>query len=52
MALDAQFSYKLIKAHSKIKIGATNLTNRYYYTGFGSPAIGGVYYVTFAYNVF
>jgi hypothetical protein len=52
VVLDAQFSYKLIKAHSKIKIGATNLTNRYYYTGFGSPAIGGVYYVTFAYNVF
>ena len=32
--------------------GATNLTNKYYYTGFGSPGIGGVYYATFAYNVF
>ncbi len=52
VVIDAQVSYKLLKAHSRIKLGATNLTNRYYYTGFGSPAIGAVYYVTLAYNVF
>lgn len=52
VVLDAQVSYKLTKARSRIKIGATNLTNKYYYTGFGSPGIGGVYYATFAYNVF
>ena len=50
--LDAQVSCKLLKARSRIKLGATNLTNKYYYTGFGSPGIGGVYYATFAYNVF
>jgi len=50
--LDAQISYKLLQAHSRIKLGATNLTNTYYRTGFGSPAIGGMYYVSFAYNVF
>ncbi|NIG54167.1 TonB-dependent receptor [Chitinophaga sp. Cy-1792] len=50
--LDAQISYKLVQAHSRIKLGATNLTNTYYRTGFGSPAIGGMYYATFAYNVF
>ncbi|WP_143308996.1 TonB-dependent receptor [Chitinophaga vietnamensis] len=50
--VDAQISYKLLQAHSKIKLGATNLTNTYYRTGFGSPGIGGMYYVTFAYNVF
>ncbi|RAJ82000.1 TonB-dependent receptor-like protein [Chitinophaga dinghuensis] len=50
--LDAQISYKLLQAHSKIKLGATNLTNTYYRTGFGSPAIGAMYYVSFAYNVF
>ncbi|WP_119080579.1 TonB-dependent receptor [Chitinophaga alhagiae] len=52
VVLDAQISYKLLKARSRIKLGATNLTNRYYYNGFGSPAIGAVYYATLAYNVF
>lgn len=52
VVLDAQVSCKLLKARSRIKLGATNLTNKYYYTGFGSPGIGGVYYATFAYNVF
>lgn len=50
--IDAQVTYKLFKAHSAIKIGSTNLTNKYYRTGFGSPAIGGMYYATFSYNVF
>ncbi|HVI47159.1 MAG TPA: carboxypeptidase-like regulatory domain-containing protein [Chitinophaga sp.] len=50
--IDAQFSYRLLQAHSTIKLGATNITNKYYRTGFGSPAIGGLYYITFAYNVF
>lgn len=52
VVIDAQVSYKLLKARSRIKLGATNLTNRYYYTGFGSPAIGALYYATLAYNVF
>lgn len=50
--LDAQISYKLFKARSSVKLGGTNLTNKYYRNGFGSPAIGGMYYITFAYNVF
>lgn len=50
--IDAQVSYRLLQAHSTIKLGGTNLTNTYYRNGFGSPAIGGMYYVTFAYNVF
>ncbi|CAL1519446.1 carboxypeptidase-like regulatory domain-containing protein [Chitinophaga sp. MM2321] len=50
--IDAQVSYRLLQAHSTIKLGATNITNKYYRTGFGSPAIGGMYYVTYAYNVF
>ncbi|NSL87594.1 TonB-dependent receptor plug domain-containing protein [Chitinophaga sp. Mgbs1] len=50
--IDAQVSYRLLQAHSRIKLGATNITNTYYRTGFGSPAIGGMYYVSFAYNVF
>jgi hypothetical protein len=34
-----------------VKIGGTNVMNKYYYTGFGSPGIGGLYYISFAYNV-
>lgn len=50
--VDAQISYKLLNVHSTIKLGATNLTNKYYSTGIANPNIGGVYYVTYAYNVF
>lgn len=50
--LDAQVSYKLLDIRSMIKVGATNLTNRYYISQYGNPAIGGVYYISYAYNVF
>lgn len=50
--IDAQISYKLIKAHSGIRVGGTNITNKYYSTGIANPAIGAVYYVTYAYNIF
>lgn len=49
--IDAQVSYKLIKARSGIRLGATNITNRYYSTGVANPNIGAVYYVTYAYNI-
>ena len=50
--IDAQVSYKLIKAHSGIRLGGTNITNKYYSTGIANPNIGAVYYVTYAYNIF
>ncbi|MBL7727753.1 MAG: TonB-dependent receptor, partial [Dinghuibacter sp.] len=50
--LDAQVSYKLPAAKSIFKIGANNLLNQYYRTGFGNPMMGGIYYVSFGYNVF
>jgi outer membrane receptor protein involved in Fe transport len=50
--LDAQVSYKMPSIHSLFKLGATNLTNQYYSTAVGNPNIGGVYYITYAYNVF
>ena len=49
--LDAQVNYKLPKIKSMIKIGGTNLTNKFYQTGFGNPYIGGMYYVSLAYNI-
>lgn len=50
--LDAQINYKFPAIKSMIKLGATNLTNHYYITAFGNPAIGGLYYASFAYNIF
>ncbi len=50
--VDAMVSYKLPSTKSLIKVGATNLFNRYYQTGYGNPAIGGLYYVSYGWNVF
>jgi outer membrane receptor protein involved in Fe transport len=50
--LDAQFNVKLPKTKSIIKIGATNLLNQYYYNAIGNSQIGGLYYVSFGYNLY
>ena len=49
---DAQVSYKFPSIRSLLKLGSTNVLNEYYKTGFGNPEIGGLYYVSFGYNVF
>jgi outer membrane receptor protein involved in Fe transport len=49
--VDASINFKKPKIKSLIKIGATNLLNQYYRTAMGNPSIGGLYYVSFAYNV-
>ena len=50
--LDAQFSVKLPKTKSVLKIGANNLLNQYYYNGVGNSYVGGLYYVSFGYNIY
>ncbi len=50
--IDAMVSYKLPSTKSLIKIGGTNIFNKYYRTAFGNPAIGALYYVSFGWNVF
>jgi outer membrane receptor protein involved in Fe transport len=50
--VDGQISYKFPKTRSILKLGATNLFNDYYKTAFGNPEIGGIYYLSFGYNVF
>ena len=50
--MDAQVSYRLSKIRSLIKLGGTNLFNDYYNSAFGNPSVGGLYYVSFGYNVF
>jgi outer membrane receptor protein involved in Fe transport len=51
-SLDGQVSYRLPKIKSLIKLGATNLLNNYYVSAFGNPNVGGLFYVSFGYNVF
>ena len=50
--LDAQISRKLPKIKSVIRFGANNLFNQYYITALANPSIGGLYYVSFGYNIF
>lgn len=50
--LDAQVSYRLPAIKSVIKLGATNLLNQYYRNAAGNPSIGGLYYVSYGYNIF
>jgi hypothetical protein len=50
--LDAQVSMKLPKTKSIFKIGATNLLNQYYYNAIGNSSVGGLYYVSFGYNIY
>jgi outer membrane receptor protein involved in Fe transport len=49
--VDAVLTYKVPTIKSMVKVGGTNIFNRYYNTAYGSPAIGGLYYVSFAYNI-
>lgn len=50
--VDAQVSYRPAKSKSLWRVGGTNLGNNYYRTGFGSPYVGGVYYISYGYNIF
>ncbi|MBX2931131.1 MAG: TonB-dependent receptor [Chitinophagaceae bacterium] len=49
--VDAMLSYKIPDKKSVIKLGATNLWNKYYRTGWGAPQVGGLYYISFGYNL-
>ena len=50
--MDAVLTYKIPTYKSLIKAGGTNIFNKYYKSAYGSPAIGALYYVSFAYNIF
>ena len=50
--VDAQLSYRIPAAKSIFKFGANNLLNEYYTNGVGNAIIGGLYYVSFGYNIF
>jgi hypothetical protein len=49
--VDAQVSYKMPKTKSLVRIGGSNIGNTYRRTGFGSPYVGGLYYISYGYNL-
>lgn len=49
--LDGQISYKIPDTKSQFRIGGTNLLNNYQRTAYGNPYVGGLYYVSFGYNL-
>lgn len=47
---DGQVTYLFPKQRIDLKVGGTNLFNRYYYSILGGPQIGGFYYFTLTYR--
>lgn len=48
---DGQISYRPQGTKSTFRVGGTNLGNQYQRTGYGSPAVGGLYYISYGYNL-
>jgi len=48
--VDAQVSYRLTPIKTTVKLGANNLFNNQVYQAFGSPILGGLYYVSLTFN--
>lgn len=48
--IDAQVSKKLKGIKSILKIGGSNIFNKYYITSYGNPQIGGMYYVALSFD--
>jgi outer membrane receptor protein involved in Fe transport len=51
-SLDGYISLKLPQMKSLLKVGGTNIQNKYFRSAFGNPQIGALYYVSFGYNIF
>ncbi|WP_316750679.1 TonB-dependent receptor [Pedobacter gandavensis] len=48
--LDAQVNLKIPSVNSMIKIGGSNVLNKYYFTSYGNPSVGALYYVSYVFN--
>lgn len=49
--VDIQLNYTIQKSNIKLKAGANNLLNHYYYSLLGGPQIGGLYYLAVTYGL-
>ncbi|TDG36670.1 TonB-dependent receptor [Pedobacter changchengzhani] len=47
---DAQVNYKIPSVNSVIKLGGSNILNKYYITSYGNPASGAIYYLSYTFN--
>lgn len=48
--VDAQVNLKIPSVNSVVKIGASDLLNKYYTTSYGNPLMGGMYYIGLTFN--
>lgn len=48
--MDAQVNLKIPSVNSMIKIGGSNVLNKYYFTSYGNPSVGALYYVSYTFN--
>jgi outer membrane receptor protein involved in Fe transport len=48
--LDAQVSYKVDGIKSIVKLGGSNILNKYYIQSLGGPRIGAIYYVSITFD--
>lgn len=48
--IDAQVNFKVPSVNSMIKVGGSNILNKYYITSYGNPAVGALYYVSYTFN--
>lgn len=47
---DAQVNLKVPSVKSVVKLGGSNILNKYYTTSFGNPSVGALYYLSFTFN--
>ncbi|KQS36057.1 TonB-dependent receptor [Pedobacter sp. Leaf194] len=48
--VDAQVSLRIPSVLSTIKLGGSNILNKYYFTSYGNPEAGAIYYLGFTFN--
>jgi len=48
--VDAQVNLKIPSVNSMIKLGGSNILNKYYFTSYGNPSVGALYYIGLTYN--
>jgi len=48
--MDAQVNLRIPSVKCMVKLGGSNLFNKYYNTSIGSPEVGGMYYIAYVFN--
>ncbi|MFP5081121.1 TonB-dependent receptor [Pedobacter sp. JCM 36344] len=48
--VDAQINLKIPSVKTMIKLGGSNILNKYYYTSYGNPSVGALYYIGLTFN--